>query len=103
MTEWADYLSFDIMGDICFSGPFKMLDKPDNRYVLDVLPKGVNSLKMRLDAWHPTAEDRESPIAKLNEAMKRYEAFANQQSAKRLAMDSAIKTSDVYSHLLAAN
>jgi len=46
MTDWADYLAFDIMGDICFSGTFEMLDKPDNRYLLDVLPKGVNGLNM---------------------------------------------------------
>ncbi|KAK8018790.1 isotrichodermin C-15 hydroxylase [Apiospora marii] len=104
MTEWADYLSFDIMGDICFSGPFEMLDKPDNRYVLDVLPKGVNGLNM--SGWMPgilRLKIGNILFAKLNEAMKRYEAFANTQSAKRLAMDSAIKTSDVYSHLLAAN
>lgn len=50
MTDWADYLSFDIMGDMCFSGPFEMLDKPDNRYVLDVLPKGVNGLNMVREA-----------------------------------------------------
>ncbi|KAK8052688.1 putative cytochrome P450 67 [Apiospora saccharicola] len=104
MTEWADYLSFDIMGDICFSGPFEMLDKPDNRYVLDVLPKGVNGLNM--SGWMPgilRLKIGNILFAKLNEAMKRYEAFANTQSAKRLAVDSAIKTSDVYSHLLTAN
>lgn len=46
MTEWADFLSFDIMGDICFSGSFGMLSKPDNRYILDVLPQGVNGLNI---------------------------------------------------------
>lgn len=46
MTKLADYLSFDIMGDICFSSPFGMLDRPDNRYILDVLPQGVNALNM---------------------------------------------------------
>jgi len=42
-------------------------------------------------------------FAKLNEAMGKYEAFANKQSASRLAMDATIKSSDVYSHLLTAN
>lgn len=49
MTELADYLSFDIMGDKCFSSPFDMLDKPDDRYVLHVLPQGVNGLNMVRD------------------------------------------------------
>lgn len=42
-------------------------------------------------------------FAKLNESMKRYEAFANKQSAIRLNMNESIKSSDVYSHLLTAN
>ncbi|KAL8843183.1 MAG: hypothetical protein Q9176_002136 [Flavoplaca citrina] len=41
MTKWAGYLTFDIMGAICFSHSFEMLDKEDNRYILDVLPRGV--------------------------------------------------------------
>ena len=46
MTDWSDYLSFDVMGDICFSGSFGMLEKEDNRYVLRVLPEGVNGFNM---------------------------------------------------------
>lgn len=46
MSKLANYLSFDIMGDICFSSSFGMLDRPDNRYILDVLPQGVNALAM---------------------------------------------------------
>lgn len=76
MTNWADYLSFDVMGDFCFSGPFEMLDKEDSRFVLRVLPEGVNdpnmvgtpiqslqsllSLSERLDAWHLALEARQS-------------------------------------------
>ncbi|KAM0809260.1 putative Cytochrome P450-like protein [Seiridium cardinale] len=104
MTDWADYLSFDIMGDICFSGSFHMLDKPDNRYVLDVLPKGVNGLNM--SGWMPgilRLKIGNILFASLNEAMKRYEAFATQQSTKRLEMNHDLGFADVYSHLLAAN
>ncbi|KAK8045563.1 cytochrome P450 [Apiospora rasikravindrae] len=117
MTDWADYLSFDIMGDICFSGPFEMLDKPDNRYVLEVLPKGVNGLNMVgqpssscivlcMSGWMPGIlrfKIGNILFAKLNAAMKRYEAFANSQSTRRLALDPELKANDVYSHLLAAN
>lgn len=35
--------------------------------------------------------------------MKRYEAFANQQTRRRLAMGNDAKDADVYSHLLRAN
>ena len=46
MTDWSDYLAFDIMGDICFSGGFNMLGEATNRYILRVLPEGVNGLNI---------------------------------------------------------
>ena len=46
MTRWAGYLTFDIMGDVCFSQSFNMLEKEDNRYILDMLPKGVQGMNI---------------------------------------------------------
>lgn len=46
ITRWAGCLTFDIMGDICFSQSFGMLEKEDNRYILDMLPKGVQGLNI---------------------------------------------------------
>ena len=42
-------------------------------------------------------------FAKLNKDMRRYEAFSNQQSQKRLALGNDLGSKDVYSHLLASN
>ena len=46
ITRWAGCLTFDIMGDICFSHSFDMLNQEDNRYILDMLPKGVQGLNI---------------------------------------------------------
>ena len=46
MTRWAGYLAFDIMGDVCFSHSFEMLEKDENRYISDVLPRGVQGLNI---------------------------------------------------------
>lgn len=46
MTRWAGCLTFDIMGDICFSHSFEMLRKEDNRFILDLLPKGVQGMNI---------------------------------------------------------
>lgn len=46
MTRWAGCLTFDIMGDICFSHSFQMLEKEENRYILDILPRGVQGLNI---------------------------------------------------------
>ncbi|KAI1394478.1 cytochrome P450-like protein [Hypoxylon trugodes] len=104
MTDWADYLSFDIMGDICFSSSFGMLDGPDNRYILNVLPLGVNGLN--ITGWMPwilRLKLGNILFAKLNTDMKRYEAFANEQSSKRLALENSPRVPDVYSYLLESN
>ena len=46
MTRWAGCLTFDIMGDICFSHSFEMLQREDNRFILDLLPKGVQGMNI---------------------------------------------------------
>ena len=46
MSRWASYLTFDIMGDLCFSNTFNMLDSCENHYMLDVLPAGVQGLNI---------------------------------------------------------
>lgn len=46
LGKWAGYLTFDIMGDVCFSNSFGMVDDPHNRYLLEVLPQGVNGVNI---------------------------------------------------------
>lgn len=50
MTRWTDYLTLDIMGDLCFSRSFDMLDSVENHYILEVLPaalQGLNIVRQR--------------------------------------------------------
>ena len=46
MSLWTAYLTFDVMGDICFSQSFNMLESSDNHYMLKVLPAGVQGLNI---------------------------------------------------------
>ena len=59
MTRWAGCLTFDIMGDICFSHSFEMLHKEENRFILDLLPKGVQGMNIvcQLPSSHPNARN----------------------------------------------
>ncbi|KAF2676845.1 cytochrome P450 family protein [Lentithecium fluviatile CBS 122367] len=104
LTDWADYLAFDIMSDICFSSSFNMLHSTGNRYILEMLPKGVNGLNVC--GWMPALlrfgiGDWFYPG--LSKNLQRYEAFARQQSTKRLALGNDTGHHDVFSHLLLAN
>lgn len=37
MTDWCNYLTFDVMGDLCFGKAFEMLEHHENRNVIDLL------------------------------------------------------------------
>ena len=44
LKEYTNYLSFDIMGQVCFGRSFDMLEKSENRYILNVLSDGAQCL-----------------------------------------------------------
>lgn len=60
MADWCNYLTFDIMGDLCFGKAFNMLEKADNHFAADMIgmaahrhsivsyPPSQNVLKLRL-------------------------------------------------------
>lgn len=37
MADWCNYLTFDVMGDLCFGKAFEMLEHDSNRHVIDLI------------------------------------------------------------------
>lgn len=37
MADWCNYLTFDVMGDLCFGKAFDMIERPENRHVIDLI------------------------------------------------------------------
>lgn len=37
LSDQANYMTFDVMGDLCFGKAFGMLEKPDNRFAIDLI------------------------------------------------------------------
>jgi cytochrome P450 len=37
MADWCNYLTFDVMGDLCFGKAFEMLEHKENRHVIDLI------------------------------------------------------------------
>ena len=37
MADWCNYLTFDVMGDLCFGKAFEMLENRTNRHVIDLI------------------------------------------------------------------
>ena len=44
ISTWISRLTFDVLGDVAFGRTFEVLKDSTNRYVLDVLPRGVHGL-----------------------------------------------------------
>lgn len=42
MANWADWLTFDIMGDLAFGKAFGMLDHPQNRFAVDLVSSAAH-------------------------------------------------------------
>ena len=42
ISDQTNYLTFDIMGDLCFGKAFGMLEKPDNRFAIDLVTNAAS-------------------------------------------------------------
>ncbi|KAI9842226.1 MAG: hypothetical protein M1837_007371 [Sclerophora amabilis] len=103
MANWAGYLSFDTMGDICFGRSYGMMNGDENRYIIDVLADGAQGLnivghmpgllKIHLDKLL---------FRKLVQGTQRYEAYSKAQSDARVRQDPQIECRDVFQFLLEA-
>jgi len=51
MADWCNYLTFDVMGDLCFGKAFEMLEHETNRHVIDLIGNAAHMhLIVRLSA-----------------------------------------------------
>ncbi|MCJ1382557.1 hypothetical protein MMC17_005670 [Xylographa soralifera] len=46
MAQWFNYIAFDLMGEFCFGKSFDMVDKEDNRHIIDIISDGVQCLNI---------------------------------------------------------
>ena len=41
MSDWCNYLAMDILGDLSFGKAFHMLERPDNRFAIELVEKAA--------------------------------------------------------------
>ena len=44
MSVWADYLAFDVLGELCYGKSFEMKERGNNRYVAELVPIAVRAV-----------------------------------------------------------
>ena len=98
MTCWTNYLTFDIMGDLCFSRSMDMLDSPENHYMLEVLRRVFKGSILCVGNTEPCAAALQLDKIILRDLVKanaRYEAFSKRQADERIAKGDKVDTKDV--------
>ncbi|KAK4238798.1 cytochrome P450-like protein [Achaetomium macrosporum] len=103
MSDWCNWLAMDILGDLCFGKAFHMLDRPDNRYAVDLVGVAaqrhllcgtmpiINKLSLDKILFHRIAAGR-----------AKYMAYSRQQLTERTALGDETDRRDFFYHLLKA-
>ncbi|PHH75925.1 hypothetical protein CDD82_4216 [Ophiocordyceps australis] len=103
MNDWCNYLAMDILGDLSFGKAFHMLDKPDNRFALDLVEAAttrhllcgtmpiVNRLKIDKFLFPKLAAKR-----------ARYMAYSKAQLTERTRLGDESDRRDFFYYLLKA-
>ncbi|KAL7619359.1 hypothetical protein AAE478_009896 [Parahypoxylon ruwenzoriense] len=103
MADWCNYLAMDILGDLCFGKAFHMLERPDNRYALELVSLattrhlicGTMPLvgKLHLD---------KALFRKIATGREKYMAYSKAQLTERTKFGDDTDRRDFFYHLLKA-
>ena len=55
MSRWANYLTFDVLGDLCFGKPFGLLTSAAQRYIPKMMMSAMYSLQL-VSTLNPTSK-----------------------------------------------
>ncbi|KAI7260765.1 hypothetical protein D0864_09706 [Hortaea werneckii] len=103
LSKQADYLTFDIMGDLCFGKAFGMLERPDNRFATDLVSNAAHR-HLICGTYLPIHEYHLDKILfrKIASGRARYMQYSKAQAAERTKMGMDAERKDFFYHLLNA-
>lgn len=103
MADWCNWLAMDILGDLCFGKAFHMLDRPDNRYAVDLV--GVAAQRHLICGTMPIVDKLSLDkilFHKIAAGRARYMGYSRAQLADRTALGDETDRRDFFYHLLKA-
>ncbi|OAA65353.1 cytochrome P450-like protein [Niveomyces insectorum RCEF 264] len=103
MANWCNYLAMDILGDLCFGKAFHMLEKPDNRYAIDLV--GVAAQRHLLCGTMPIVNKLSLDkilFHRISAGRAKYMAYSRSQLAERTKLGDETDRRDFFYHLLKA-
>ncbi|KAI9731619.1 MAG: hypothetical protein M1818_007749 [Claussenomyces sp. TS43310] len=103
MADWSNYLTFDIMGDLCFGKAFGMLERPDNRFAIDLIGNAAHRHLIcgSLPMIHELHLDKVL-FRKIASGRERYMKYSKSQAAERMKLSDDVDRKDFFYYLLKA-
>ena len=103
VSDQANYLTFDIMGDLCFGKAFGMLESPENRFAIDMIGSAAHrhlicGTYLPIHEWHLD----KWLFRKIAVGRARYMQYSKAQAAERTKMGLDVDRKDFFYHLLKA-
>ena len=103
MAQWTNYMSYDILGDICYGESFETLERPDNRFAVELV--GTSSKFHYLNGQMPGLKqlglDR-ILFPELRAKRSRFMAYSRARLQKRAQLGTDTDRRDFFYHLLKA-
>ncbi|WPH01613.1 Hypothetical protein R9X50_00446100 [Acrodontium crateriforme] len=103
ISDQANYLTFDIMGDLCFGKAFGMLERPDNRFAIDLIGNAAHR-HLICGTYLPIHEYHLDKVLfrKIAAGRARYMEYSKAQAGERMKMGLDVERKDFFYHLLNA-
>ncbi|KFX96737.1 hypothetical protein V490_03168 [Pseudogymnoascus sp. VKM F-3557] len=102
MADWCNYLTFDVMGDLCFGKAFGMLEKEDNRFAIELIGNAAHRHLIcgTMPLLHEYHLDHVL-FPHLAAGRQRYMAYSKSQSVERMK-NPDVDRKDFFYYLLKA-
>jgi cytochrome P450 len=103
MANWANYMSYDVLGDICYGTSFDTLEREENRFAVKLV--GTSSQFHYLNAQMPVLKklglDR-LLFPNLRAERQRFMAYSKSRLSERMKLGSDTDRRDFFYYLLKA-
>ena len=103
MAKWSNYMSYDILGDICYGKSFGTLEKEDNRFAIDLV--GTSSKFHYVNGQMPILKKLGFDhllFRKLRAERERFMAYSKGQLGNRMKLGMDTDRRDFFYYLLKA-
>ncbi|KAK4495343.1 hypothetical protein PRZ48_013674 [Zasmidium cellare] len=103
VSDQANYLTFDIMGDLCFGKAFGMLSAPTNRFAIDLIGNAAHR-HLICGTYLPIHEYHLDKLffRKIAAGRARYMQYSKAQAGERMKMGMDVDRKDFFYYLLKA-